>query len=43
MAMVGVQDCFGRSGKPADVLAAYGLTAAHILSSAEALFSTKKA
>ena len=43
MAMVGVQDVFGKSGKPADVLAAYGLTATEIASAAEKLFATKKA
>ena len=42
MAMVGVQDRFGKSGKPADVLAEYGLTAANIAASAEKLFATKK-
>jgi len=42
MAMVGVQDRFGKSGKPADVLAEYGLTAANIAATAEKLFATKK-
>lgn len=41
MAMVGVQDRFGRSGKPADVLAAYGLTAEEIALTAERLYAEK--
>ncbi len=41
MAMVGVQDRFGKSGKPADVLAEYGLTAANIAATAERLFAAK--
>lgn len=42
MAMVGVQDRFGKSGKPADVLAEYGLTAENIAAAAERLFAAKK-
>ncbi len=41
MAMVGVQDQFGKSGKPAEVLAAYGLTAENIAATAARLFATK--
>ncbi len=41
MAMVGVQDRFGKSGRPADVLAAYGLTADNIAATAEQLFAAK--
>ena len=37
MAMVGVNDSFGESGKAEDLLEKYGLTAAHIAEEAEAL------
>lgn len=31
MKLVGVQDCFGESGKPAELMEKYGLTAAHLV------------
>lgn len=37
MSFVGVQDTFGESGKPAELMAKYGLTAAHIVAALEAL------
>lgn len=39
IAMVGQHDCFGESGKPAELLAKYGMTAADIVSAAESLLA----
>ena len=39
---VGVRDTFGESGKPAELLEAYGLTAAKIVEAAEKAMSMKK-
>lgn len=41
MAMVGVNDTFGESGKAEDLLEKYGLTAAHIAEEAKALYKRK--
>lgn len=38
---VGVQDSFGESGKPAELMAKYGLDAAHIVAAAERVFARK--
>ena len=37
MAMVGQQDTFGESGKPDELKAKYGMTAADIVAAAESL------
>ena len=41
-AMVGIQDRFGRSGKPGDLFKAYGLTAENILETGLALLQRKQ-
>jgi transketolase len=38
---VGVRDVFGQSGKPAELLEHYGLTAAHIAAAAERALARK--
>lgn len=40
---VGVRDVFGQSGKPAELLEHYGLTAAHIVAAAERVLARKGA
>lgn len=40
--LLGMKDCFGRSGKPADVLAYYGLDAKHIAEFIENIFYNKE-
>ena len=40
---VGIQDCFGRSGSPAELAKHYGLTAERITAAAKAVLSSKKA
>jgi transketolase len=37
MAMIGVNDVFGQSGKPSELLVAHGLTADHIMEAARRL------
>jgi transketolase len=37
MAMVGQHDCFGESGKPADLLKKYGMTADDIVTAVKSL------
>ena len=39
MAMVGVEDRFGKSGKPNDLFKAYGLTPEHVVQVAHELLS----
>jgi transketolase len=39
---VGIRDTFGQSGKPAELLEHYGLTAAHIVRTAERAVGRKK-
>lgn len=41
--MVAVNDCFGESGKPADLMAKYGLTAANIVEAAQKVLARKSA
>jgi transketolase len=41
IAMVGIQDTFGRSGKPADLMKAYGLTAEDIVKAVRGLGGTQ--
>ncbi|MEG2658837.1 MAG: transketolase C-terminal domain-containing protein, partial [Clostridiales bacterium] len=41
VAMVGVEDRFGQSGKPADLLKEYGLTAENIIAQTKALIKRK--
>lgn len=43
MDMLGVEDKFGKSGKPADLLPMYGLTAENIVEKAKGLLARKKA
>ena len=41
MARIGVQDMFGKSGKPAELLKKYGLTAEDIAKAAKAVIAKK--
>jgi transketolase len=42
MKRVGIEDVFGRSGKPAALLEKYGLTAANIAEKAKEVLKRKK-
>lgn len=39
---IGTNDCFGESGKPAELLVKYGLDSSHIVAAAEKVMSRKK-